>query len=90
MDAYSTAYTAALVCTPGAANQCQQPAPGLTCSCSSDVQDATELDAIAVQLRAKGCIPEQAVACPCVLLGPVSCMPADGGGGMCAAGPLQP
>jgi hypothetical protein len=87
MDAYATAYTAALVCTPGAANQCQQPTPALTCDCGGTVQDATEIDAIAAQLRAKGCIPAQAAACPCAFLGPISCQPADGGGGVCAQTP---
>jgi hypothetical protein len=89
MDAYDNAYPAALACTPGAPNQCQQNAPGLTCNCSAPVEDATQLDAIAVQLRAQGCVPAQAAACPCAAPGPVTCMPVDGGGGACTNAPLR-
>jgi len=89
MADYDNAYPAALACTPGAANQCQQNAPGLTCNCSAPVEDATQLEAIAAQLRAQGCIPAQAAACPCVAPGPVTCMPADGGGGICQDAPLR-
>ena len=85
MDDYSNAYPAAVACTLGAANQCQQQSPPLTCSCTATVQDATQLDAIAAQLRAKGCIPAQAAACPCAYLGPATCLPVDGGGGACQA-----
>lgn len=90
MDAYDNAYPAALACTPGAANQCQQQSPPLTCSCTSTVQDATQLNAIAVQLHAQGCIPAQALACPCAAQpGPITCLPADAVGGVCAAAPLR-
>jgi len=83
MDTFSSAYTAALICTPGADNQCQQQAPGLTCNCDAPVQDATQLNAIAVELRAQGCVPKQAAECPCAASGPAACAPADGGGGVC-------
>jgi len=89
MGAYDNAYPAALACTPGAANQCQQNAPGLTCNCSAPVEDATQLDAIAAELRAQGCVPAQAAACPCAAPGPVTCMPVDGGGGTCTNAPLR-
>ena len=86
MDSFGNAYTAALACTPGAANQCQQPAPAIGgCNCDAPVEDATQLDAIAVQLRALGCIPNQAAECPCPFLGNPTCVTADAGGGMCQA-----
>jgi hypothetical protein len=51
--------------------------------CQGPVQDATAVDAIAAQLHAQACISNQVPECPCALPGPVVCMPADGGGGIC-------
>ena len=90
MDAYSNAYPAAAACMPGAADQCQQQPAGIgTCNCDAPVENASQLNAIAAQLRAQGCIPTRTVECPCAYLGPVTCMPADGGGGLCEAAPLR-
>lgn len=83
-DEYANAYTAALACTPGAADQCQQQAPPLSCDCAAVVQDATQLDVLATELRARGCVPAHPYACPCVAEpGPIACVPSDGGGGTC-------
>jgi hypothetical protein len=84
-DDYSKALPAALVCDPSAANQCQQHAMSASsCSCETTVQDATQLNAIVVQLRAQGCIPATLVACPCAAPLPLTCV-ASGGGGTCTA-----
>ncbi len=87
-DEYSAAYTAALACTPGAANQCQQQAPPLSCDCYAVVEDATALNVLATELRARGCVPAHAYACPCgAAPGPIVCVPSDGGGGTCTFAP---
>jgi|tagenome__1003787_1003787.scaffolds.fasta_scaffold20930510_2 hypothetical protein len=84
-DEYTAAYTTALACTPGIAEQCQQQAPALSCDCSAPVEDASTLNVIAAELRAQGCIPSHPYACPCAAFpGPVVCVAADGGGGTCS------
>lgn len=90
VDEYSNVYPAALACTPGASNQCQQQAMSASgCSCESMVQDATQLNAIVAQLRAKGCISATLVACPCAAPFPLTCVANDGGaGGTCTTQPL--
>jgi hypothetical protein len=87
MDGYSSALASALVCTPGATNQCQQEPMAVHC-CQGQVEDATTINAIAAQLHAQGCIPNQVAECPCAYLGPIACEPADGGGGVCEASGL--
>jgi hypothetical protein len=57
----------------------------LTCSCDAPGEDATQLNVIAAQLRAQGCVPKQADECPRPYLGNPSCVTADGGGGICQA-----
>ena len=88
MTAYTNASNLAIVCDPSAANQCQQQtlSPGCT-GCYRVVQDATGPDAIRAQLVALACV--HPVACPCISVGPVSCMATDGGAGagICTAAP---
>ena len=86
LDAYTNAFPAALDCDPGAANQCQQHALSASgCSCESMVQDATQLNAIVLQMRLQGCIPNTNVACPCAAPLPLACVGSAGGSGTCTA-----
>ena len=85
-DDYQNAMPAALACDPSAASQCQQHAMSASsCSCETTVQDATQLNAIVAQMRAKGCIPANTVACPCAAPLPLTCVAGSGGGGTCTA-----
>ncbi|HEY6475961.1 MAG TPA: hypothetical protein VI456_05220 [Polyangia bacterium] len=89
LDDYTNALPAALVCDPTAPNQCQQSAMSDgECSCGTGVQDPTQLNAIAAQLRASGCIPAHTVACPCALPPPLACVANDGGAGTCTPQPF--
>ena len=81
MTAYTNASNLAIVCDPSATNQCQQQTLSPDCTgCYRVVQDATGPDAIRAQLVALACV--HPVGCPCISVGPVSCMATDGGAGI--------
>jgi hypothetical protein len=83
MNQYTVAYAQANVCDPTATNQCQQPVEGPSClgNCGALVQDPTAADAIVTKMINLGCA--HPLACPCAVPQTYSCVPADGGGGIC-------
>jgi hypothetical protein len=91
---FEAARSAALACTPGAANQCQALVPVSMCAgCGVYVNDATQASAISAQFFDQGCDKNAATACTpfsCIQVGPSSCVANDGGspGGTCT--PMPP
>jgi len=86
---YEQSLSAALACTPGATNQCQQAVPVSFCAgCNRYVNDATMLDGITTQLVNQGCLHCEGLEL-CVQTGPYACVPNDGGVslGQCAIAP---
>jgi hypothetical protein len=86
MTEYSAAVTAALVCRPGAQNQCAQQALLPNCTtCYETVNDATTLTTLRTQLIAQGCV--HPTACPCAAPQTSGCVANDAGS---AAGTCMP
>jgi hypothetical protein len=76
---YEQSLSAALACTPGATNQCQQAVPVTFCAgCNRYVNDATTLDGITTQLVNQGCVHCEGLDV-CVQTGPYTCVASDGG-----------
>jgi hypothetical protein len=88
---YQQALSAALACTPGAPNQCQQAIPVSFCAgCDRYVNDATSLNAISAQLSNQGCVRCEGLEL-CIQAGPYACVPTDAGtsSGQCGIAPAS-
>jgi hypothetical protein len=88
MLAYELALFEARRCNPAIDSlQCQATAPSsLPCpSCLRNVQDASELTAIRGKWNAAGCKGGICPAIACIPPGKGTCVPTDGGGGLCAS-----
>jgi hypothetical protein len=76
---YEQSLSAALACTPGATNQCQQAVPVTFCAgCNRYVNDATTLDRITTQLVNQGCVHCEGLDL-CAQTGPYACVANDAG-----------
>jgi hypothetical protein len=90
---YAATLSSAQSCDPNGSAQCQQLVGSSLspCSnCTTYVNDSSALDAIAQKWQQAGC-GDGVFACPaiaCVSPSSPTCLPADGGGGVCAEGPV--
>jgi hypothetical protein len=88
---YQQALSAASSCTPGAANQCQQPVSVSFCAgCNLYVNDAASVNAVRAQIFSQGCVRCEGLEL-CLQSGPWACVATDGGtlGGQCAIAPTS-